>query len=233
MITRFFWLATSSVLLAGAAQAQAQAGLRAGGSLLAFNDAFAEHFATTASVQTRARLGYQVGVFYQVQLPESPYMSLVPEVQFSREQQAVTLTDVDAGGRLLTSDYRLRLDYLSVPLLLRVTLGPVQLEAGPQGSVLLGGRGEGTTVGPGGPVSSYYQPIDQPATGRYRRFDFGLTLGVGAKLPSGLGLSVRAYQGATQVNDGGYAAFPIPYSGSDEYRRTLQASLTYQLPARR
>lgn len=56
MITRFLWLATSSVLLAGTAHAQA--GLRLGGSLMAFNDAFAERFATTASVQNRVRLGY-------------------------------------------------------------------------------------------------------------------------------------------------------------------------------
>lgn len=230
MIIRLFWLTTSGVLLAGTAQAQT--GLRVGGSLLTFNDAFAERFATTASVETRGRLGYQVGVFYQMQLQESPYMSLVPEVQFSREQQAVTLTDVGAGGLLLSSDYRLRLDYLNAPLLLRVTLGPLQLEAGPQGSILLGGRGEGDTVGPGGRASSYYLPIDQSATDRYRRFDFGLTLGVGAKLPSGLGLSVRAYQGITQINGSSRGTFPIPYSGSDEYRRTLQASLTYQMPAR-
>lgn len=231
MIIRLFWLTASTVLLTGAAYAQV--GLRVGGSLMAFNDAFAERFATTASVETRGRLGYQVGVFYQIQLKESPYMSLVPEVQFSREQQTVTLTDVAAGGLLLTSDYRLRLDYLNVPLLLRVTLGPLQLEAGPQGSLLLGGRGEGATVGPGGRASSYYLPIDQPATDRYSRFEFGLALGVGAKLPSGLGVSVRAYQGVTQINGSSRGDFPIPYSGSDEYRRTLQASLTYQLPARR
>jgi len=230
MNKQFVWLVTSSLLLAGAAHAQV--GLRVGGSLLAFNEAFAERHATTASVQTRGRLGYQVGVFYQVQLEESPYLSLVPEVQFSREQQAVTLADVAAGGRMLTSDYRLRLDYLNVPLLLRATLGVLQLEAGPQGSILLGGRGEGATMGPGGPASSYYQPIDQPATDRYHRFDFGLALGVGAKLPSGLGLSVRAYQGVAQVNGSSRGAFPVPYSGSDEFRWTLQASLTYQLPTR-
>lgn len=126
------------MLLTGTAYAQV--GLRVGGSLMAFNDACAERFATTASAENRVRLGYQMGVFYQVQLKESPYMSLMPEVQFSREQQAVTLTDVTAGGLLLTSNYRLRLDYLNVPLLLRVTLGLLQLEAGPQGSLLLGGR---------------------------------------------------------------------------------------------
>lgn len=230
MITRLFWLAASSVVLAGTAHAQV--GLRVGGSLMMFNDAFAERFATTASVETKGRLGYQVGVFYQVQLKESPYMSLVPEVQFSREQQAVTLTDVGVSGLLLTSDYHLRLDYLNVPLLLRVTLGPLQLEAGPQGSILLGGRGEGSTIGPGGGFSSYYLPIDQPATDRYRRFDFGLTLGIGAKLPSGLGVNVRFYQGITQINGSSRGTFAVPYSGSDEYRRTLQASLTYQLPTR-
>jgi hypothetical protein len=229
-MTGYTCLVASNLLLAGVAHAKA--GLRVGGSLLTFNNAFAERFATTASVETTGRLGYQVGVFYQVQLQESPYMSLVPEVQFSREQQAVTLADVGAGGRVLTSDYQLRLHYLNVPLLLRVTLGPLQLEAGPQGSILLGGRGKGATVGPGGRASSYYLPIDQPATDRYRRFDVGLALGVGAKIPAGLGVNVRFYQGITQINGSSQGTFPIPYSGSDEYRRTLQASLTYQLPAR-
>jgi hypothetical protein len=71
-------------------------------------------------------------------------LSLVPEVQFSREQQAV-YRDGGSSSFSYHSVYDLRLSYLNVPILLRMALGPVYLEAGPQVSLLVGGSGTGTT----------------------------------------------------------------------------------------
>lgn len=181
-------------------------------------------------MKNQAQLGYQLGVYYEAAL--SKRFFLMPEVQFSREQQRVTETSsTSLADASYTSEYRVNLSYVNVPVLLRAALGPVYLEAGPQLSVLVGGRGTGQTEGyswGGGYTRSL---IDQAATDRYHRLDAGFCLGVGVKLPAGLGLNVRAYQGLRQLNTDrtNDSRTPIPYSGNKEYRQTLQASLTYQL----
>lgn len=223
---RFLLLLSSGLLLTSSAFAQA--GLRVGGSLLGFRSP--DQLPGAESVERKAQVGYQVGGYYQVGLGK--YFSVVPELQFSREQQRVIETSsyllADTG---FASDYRVSLSYLNVPVLLRAALGPVYLEAGPQVSLLVGGRETGQT-------ESYYwgggtsrRPIDYAATNSYHRFDAGFCLGVGVKLPAGLGLNLRAYQGMRQLNtyDPGT---PLPVLGTDRYRKTLQASLTYQLAAR-
>lgn len=226
---RFLLLVTGGLLLTGSASAQL--GLRAGGNLLSFSKS--GQVVGAASVQSHARPGYQVGVYYEAAL--SKRFSVVPEVQFSREQQRITETSsASLADASYISEYRLNLSYLSVPVLLRAALGSVYLEAGPQLSVLVGGRGTGQTEGYswGGGYSS--STIDQAATDRYHRLDAGVCLGVGLKLPAGLGLNVRAYQGLKQLNTNytNDSSTPIPYSGNKEYRQTLQVALTYQLAAR-
>jgi hypothetical protein len=229
LMKRFLLLLSSSLLLTGSASAQL--GLRAGGNVLRFSNSNQQLGAT--EVENSTRLGYQVGVYYQVTLNKR--LSLVPEVQFSREQQRVTeMNSPLLADASYESDYRLNLSYLNVPVLLRAALGPVYLEAGPQLSVLVGGRGTGESAFYTWGTGTVHRDIDQAATDRYHRVDVGFCLGVGVKLPAGLGLNVRAYQGLTQF-DTEYnkdAVTPIPYWSSKEYRQTLQASLTYQLASR-
>jgi hypothetical protein len=229
LMKHFLLLLSSGLLLTGSASAQI--GLRVGGNLLGFSNS--GRLDGTTSVNTSTRLGYQVGVYYQAAL--SKRFSVVPEIQFSREQQRVTETSspflADAS---FNSDYRLNLSYLDVPVLLRASLGPVYLEAGPQLSVLVGGRGTGESTYYSWGAGTVHRNIDQAATDRYHRVDAGFCLGVGVKLPAGFGLNVRAYQGLKQF-DTDYSndsVTPIPYWSSKEYRQTLQASLTYQLAAR-
>jgi hypothetical protein len=226
---RFLLLLSSGLLLTGSASAQI--GVRAGGNLLGFSKS--DKLVGAGNVENHARLGYQVGVYYQAAL--SKRLSVVPEVQFSREQQRVTETSsLSLADASYASEYRLSLSYLNVPVLLRAALGPVYLEAGPQLSVLVGGRGTGQTEGYSWGGGYSRSVIDQAATDRYHRVDAGFCLGVGVKLPAGLGLNVRAYQGLKQFNTAynNDSVTPIPYSGNKEYRQTLQASLTYQLAAR-
>ena len=132
------------------------------------------------------------------------------------------------------SHYHLSWSYLNLSLVERATLGPVHLEAGPQVSLLVGGRGVGQTESYswGGGASRY--KINQAATDRYHRVDTGFCLGVGVKLLAGLGLNLRAYQGLRPL-DPAYtyeSGAPVPYSGNKTYRQTLQATLTYQVVAR-
>ena len=197
--------------------ARAQWGLRVGGNLLRIS---------SDSLVTDSRVGYQVGLFYQV--PFTERLSLVPEVQLSRERVQVHSGESSS----VRTAYQLGFYYLNLPVLARLALGQVYLEAGPQLSWLVGGRGEGEVTYGGAVIGR----INQAATARYRRFDAGPCLGIGVKLPANLGLSIRAYQGLGTMlrqDSHDYSDEAIPYAGrSNQHRQTLQASLTYQWPAR-
>lgn len=225
-MAKFLFLLGSSLLFASSAYAQV--GVRAGATWLSLMPGPIDARVGAASMKTSGEVGYQLGVYYQLALTK--HLSLIPEVQFSRERQHVSIESnalIDAKSQ---SDYNLSLSYFNVPILARLTFGPVYLEAGPQVSLLVGGRGEGITRGYT-MTSIYAYDIDQAATDRYKRFDAGICLGVGVKLPAGLGASLRAYQGMRQVNST-YENNPtgIPYTANNEYRQVLQAALTYQLP---
>lgn len=216
---RFLFLLGISLTVASAAHAQF--GVRLGGNVANLHTTEGQIVHSNSTEQ----LGYQVGVTYQ--LPLVSFLSLVPEVQYSLERmrlyQASTFV-LDASFRANT---RLRLHYVNVPVLARATFGPVYVEAGPQAGILLGGRQTGSNV-----VSSWGSPtpteygIDQGVTDNNRRFDIGPCLGVGLKLPAGLGVSVRAYQGLVTLNEERSTA-----DGKFK-RQSLQASLIYQLPSR-
>jgi len=217
-MNRFLLFLGSSLLVAGTAHAQL--GLRLGGNIANLHTADGSNLYNNSG----AKLGYQVGLTYRV--PLSKWLAVVPEVQFSQEQFTMhqgSYAIADAG---FSAASRQHLRYLNVPVLVRASLGPVYVEAGPQASVLLGGRLVGTSVSSSwmGATTSY--DFDQPATNYYRRFDAGACVGIGVMLPAGLGLSVRAYRGLVTLN-------PERSTFDGVYKRqSLQASLTYQLPTR-
>jgi hypothetical protein len=217
-----------SLLLGGslllASPAYAQFGLRAGANTMDFRLTGTRVFTPSTS----KRLGYQAGIYYQ--LPLSKRLTLVPEVQYSRERLTYTQTNYTLSYYLPAPDrqYSLWLSYLNVPVLLRVTVGPVYLEAGPQASMLLGGRQEGFTrvrdVTTGTITST---TIDGPVTDRFRRFDVGPCLGLGVNLPAGLGVNLRAYQGVVSLTQGTEEA-----EAGSARRQTVQVALTYQVRGR-
>jgi hypothetical protein len=202
-------LVLGGLLLAGTAHAQA--GLRVGGNLAGYRTNTNNNFRNTTS----SALGGQIGLFYQLSF--SKHLALVPEVQYSLERFTLTRTN---DMLAYNAYYHTRLSYLNVPVLLRATFGPLYVEAGAQAGVLVGGRETGqsiignTTTLPEG---------TRGVTSRYQRFDVGPSVGVGAKLPMGLGLSVRAYQGVISLTQDSEA------NSGRLYRQNVQASLTYQL----
>jgi hypothetical protein len=201
-----------------ATAAHAQFGVRVGGNAAKLHT----KDVTYGYADSNAKLGYQVGLTYQLQLTK--WLALVPEVQYSKEQLTFSQANYAMADAGFSSDSRQRLHYLNVPVLVRASLGPVYVEAGPQASVLLGGSLVGTSYsynGWTGTTTSY--DFDQPASDHYQRFEVGPCVGLGVTLPAGLGLSVRAYRGLTILNKERQA-----FDG--EYKRqSLQASLTYQL----
>jgi hypothetical protein len=207
----------SLLLLAGSAQAQW--GLRAGLNASTLHSASDSY---ELQARTRGGPGYQAGVFYEK--PLGARLSLVPELQLSRQQTTLDVADYRVSDGSYQANYRLRLLYLHVPVLLRVRLGRVFLEAGPQASVLQAAHEKGTEVR-GSIIGSSTTAIDRPATDRYRRLDAGLSAGLGVQLPSGFGLSLRAYQGLLSAT----REWEVYHYGGRLTNRSVQAALSYQL----
>jgi hypothetical protein len=198
----------------------AQFGVRAGATSTSFHT---PHPRADPSATTGWRVGYHLGVFYE--LPLAHRLSLIPELSYSRENLELNASDYRALATAYAGSYRLTRSYLNLPVLLRATVSRWYVEAGPQAAYLVGGREAGHEYHFNG-GASYTQQVDRAATARYQRFDVGVGLGVGLKLPARLGLNLRAYQGLRSL------ALDSPaeaaYTGR-LLRRTLQASLSYQL----
>jgi hypothetical protein len=225
LMKKAFLVLGTSLLLAGSAHAQF--GVRVGGNAAIFTKG---ERLSDENPATNRQIGYQLGLYYQV--PLTKYLALVPEVQFSRERFHVNYTSLPPLGSIYfegppRSEYNQSLSYLNLPILLRANLGPFYLEAGPQLGLLVGGRAESSHVNNG--ISGNYVAVDAAATASYRRFDAGPCVGLGLKLPAGLGVGLRAYWGLTQLTDDEhYSASSRTYTGF-RHRQSLQASLTYQL----
>ncbi|MGI4968845.1 MAG: hypothetical protein ACRYGH_07830, partial [Janthinobacterium lividum] len=78
---RFLFLLGSGLLLSPLAHAQF--GLRAGGTLTHLTAKNPNFSISQTTATTDNKLGYQLGVYYQIELGKR--LSVVPEVQFSRE----------------------------------------------------------------------------------------------------------------------------------------------------
>ncbi|MGI4867024.1 MAG: porin family protein [Janthinobacterium lividum] len=133
---------------------------------------------------------YHVGILYQAHLLGP--LSIQPEVQYS----------VQGGGlKGAFTDYDTKLHYFTVPILAKITVGPVFIEAGPQFGYLVSANQDGkvqissTNGNPG-----YGQVNDQSATDQYKRAEFSLAAGAGLKF-SALSIGGRFVAGLNDIND--------------------------------
>lgn len=134
---------------------------------------------------------YHAAVFYQAHLLGP--LSIQPEVQYSV-----------AGGGLKSAftDYDTKLHYFTVPILAKLTLGPVFVEAGPQVGVLLSANQEGRLqVGLSADGTPAYGDGSRLATDNFKRTEFSLVGGVGLKLLGGLSVGGRLVAGVNDIND--------------------------------
>ncbi|WP_046242877.1 porin family protein [Hymenobacter terrenus] len=134
---------------------------------------------------------YHIGAFYQANLLGP--ISIQPEVQYSVQ-----------GGKLKSAftNYDTQLHYLTVPILAKVSLGPVFVEAGPQFGLLLTASESGKVqvdLAPDGAPA--YGNVSRPATGSFKRGDFSVVGGVGVNLAAGFSLGARLVAGLNDVSD--------------------------------
>ena len=163
--------------------AQAQFGIKAGVNVAEITSSNDEN--------PSYKLFYHVGAFYQVKLIGP--LSIQPEVQYSV-----------AGGNLKSNlaDYDTKLQYFTVPILAKLTLGPVFVEAGPQFGVLLTADQSGQMqVGFAADGTPAYGNVSRPATSSFSRGEFSVVGGVGLKLATGFSLGGRLVAGLKDIND--------------------------------
>lgn len=172
-------LALLFLLLAGASQAQAQFGIKAG-----VNKAVLD--GQNINMDTDYKTTYHVGAF--LRLPILGPLSIQPEVLYSLQGSQFKST---------VANYDTKLHYLNIPVLAHVKVGPVYAEAGPQFGVLLGARENGTLRIN---AADGYGPVDRTADNNYKKNDFALAAGAGLELGS-LIIGARYTAGLNNIND--------------------------------
>jgi hypothetical protein len=223
-----------SLLLASTAQAQATFSI---GPRLGLNTATVHLPVNYGGPYTR-RTGFEAGLTANVQLG---HFAFQPSVLFSQRGYATSGSQITIGNPI-TYDEQVRLNYLTVPLNLALTLGKegqgLQLFAGPYVSALLGGNYArqihvaGSYLGGPGletEITGKVKPADivSDSDNKYsRRIDVGMQAGVGYRL-GGFQLQASYSLGlrnlATQYR--GYDGFL--YNAPAYYNRAWQVSLSY------
>ncbi|RZK98544.1 MAG: PorT family protein, partial [Hymenobacter sp.] len=120
----------------------------------------------------------------------------------SRDIQPEALYSLQ-GGTLKSAftDYDTKLHYFAVPVLAKIELGPVFVEAGPQFSVLVDATKKGTwQVGTASGTASYTSG-DTSVKGDFKSTDFSVCAGAGVKLGPYLAVGGRFVAGLHDIND--------------------------------
>jgi len=173
-------MATLALAASGAAQAQrVRLGLKGGPS---YTTVVGQHVAGAAS-----KWGFHGGVLVNVKL--SDQLSLQPEVLYSQK-----------GTKGAADSNRINLNYVDLPVLLRVAtgLGGLFIEVGPQLGYL---AGSDASIGSRTPLAR----VTADFAGSYPPFDLGYATGFGYQLANGLGLGLRYNGGFTHVLKGATA----------------------------
>jgi hypothetical protein len=101
---------------------------------------------------------YHVGILYQWNLLGP--IAIQPELQYS-------LQGSNLKGAF--TDYKTKLHYFTVPVLAKVTVGPIFVEAGPQFGYLVSANQSGQVQITNTNGSAGYGQVDQEATDQYKR----------------------------------------------------------------
>ncbi|SHJ37918.1 Outer membrane protein beta-barrel domain-containing protein [Hymenobacter daecheongensis DSM 21074] len=161
--------------------AQGQFGLKAGANAAVLDGKINE--------STRYKTYYHAGLLYQYKLIGP--VSLQPELLYSL-QGTETKSDFE--------NYDTKLHYLTLPILAKVSVGPVFVEGGPQFGVLLTARDAGTMLVSAPGTTAQYGSTSRQVEDNFKKGDFSLCAGAGLKLGPVL-LGGRFNAGINDIND--------------------------------
>ncbi|WP_197076958.1 porin family protein [Hymenobacter terrenus] len=164
---------------------------------------------------------YHAGIFYEAKILGP--ISVQPELLYSLQ---------GAQARSLIRDRNLekfdtKLHYLTLPVMVKATFGPVFVEAGPQFSYLVSSSDKGrlqidpTSSGPG-----EYLNFKRRNSDDYKKSDRGVALGAGVKLPLGFAIGGRF---TTSLSDIGDYRSLSNVNSSKLKNRVFQAYASFQL----
>jgi hypothetical protein len=180
-------IALAIALLLLASQAHAQFGIKGGVNQAVLSGRVGED----ATYKTY----FHAGIFYELKLIGP--LSIQPEALYS-------LQGSQLKGNTTITDYKTQLNYIQVPILLKATLGPVYVEAGPQFGYLVSANEEGTVQVRNTSGNVAFRDVNQSATDNYKRNEFALCAGVGLKLGSVVRVGGRFVAGLNDINDAQY-----------------------------
>ena len=201
-------LAASCLLLAS--QAHAQFGIKGGVNQAVLTGRVGED----ATYKTY----FHAGVFYELKVLGP--ISIQPEVLYS-------LQGSQLKGATTSTNYTTQLNYVSVPLLLKATIGPVYVEAGPQFSYLVAANEQGNIQVRNASGLPLFVNADQTSTDNYKRNDVALCAGVGLKLGSIVRVGGRFIAGLTDINNVQYL---VGVNDPQLQNRVFQFYAAFQLP---
>ena len=124
-----------------------------------------------ASIDSKMLVGFQIGAFANMGINDQ--LSFQPELLFA---QYGCNFDKDF------SDKPLKQNFITVPLMVKYSLGAINLQAGPQLGFLLSAKVDGNDVTGSSDLNM-------------KKLDMGLALGLGYELENGLGFEGRYYIG--------------------------------------
>ena len=145
----------------------------------------------TSSISTIEGLsGFYIGGL--VELPISNMLSIQPELIFSR--QGVDLRQGLKNFSIRTDTSEIRLDYLNIPVMAKVNLGPIFLEGGVQFGFLVNKPKVDSYI-----ANVYLRNLLDKDS--YNSFDFGVGAGLGVKLNQHFFVETRYTYSLTNVFD--------------------------------
>ncbi len=159
--------------------------------------------------------GFHAGVYALVRVGK---LGIQPEIIYSQQGQQYNAPTY--------SNLRTDLAYINIPVMIKYYLaGGLNIQAGPQMSILASAKGDLVTVGYGG--------VGQPELGKdlknyVNSTDYSFAFGAGLDLPKGISLGIRYNIGLSNINKykGGD---PSPsFSGATTHNQVLQLSVGYR-----
>lgn len=173
------------------------------------------------------KTGLAIGGFLRWRPSER--IALQPELVFS--QQGANNT-VNYGG--MTAESKVSLNYLNIPVLLKIYLGNVvNLQVGPQLGLLFSARRVGQDGYFSGSGGSGFTTEDTDVKADYKN-DFALCAGLGVDLPSGLVASARVNYGLTDIDNNEVSIASRRFFGiGGLHNRTIEFSVGYALGSKK
>lgn len=184
----------------------AQIGVKLGANFAGLNS-------STETEGSAMRIGLNGGVIYEVGILPLGLLKLHTELLYS--QQGFTVNNETKGtGTTTVVDYKVSLDYIKLPIMARVKLGPLFVAAGPYFGYAINGTNVGsvkTTLDASGDALpapySYDIDVDLYDKDTYmKKFDMGVDLGLGMQfgipmVPLKFFVEGRAAIGLTNIYD--------------------------------